>query len=268
MARKRTTAEPSGYTILVVDDQEEILISSCLLLEREGHQVLTAASGEEALTLFRDHQVHLVVLDYFMPGMSGEEVVQAIRKVDTDVQILLQTGYSGEKPPWDMLRVLHIQGYHDKSEGPERLLLWVNIALKASRHIRQVREMEQDMAKSHAQLHWLSSRLSHLQEGEHQQVSRELHDDLGQLLATIGMDVEWVWNHCAEEASLVRERLQKAVQLVQEALSLVGMQEPGQLRVGKQEVRPTAGALRTAVGRELTTVARAPRYDGGESVLL
>src|SRR5207247_803236 len=143
MARKRTAGDPSGYTILVVDDQEEALISAKLLLEREGHRVLTAASGEEALSLFRHHRVHLIIVDYFMPRMNGEELIQAIRQMDEDVQILLQTGYSGEKPPLEMLRMLDIQGYHDKSEGPDHLLLWVDVALKAAAQLKQVRETEQ-----------------------------------------------------------------------------------------------------------------------------
>lgn len=121
MARKHTTAQPSGHTILVIDDQEEILTSVRLLLEREGHQVLTALNGEEGLGLFRQHKVHLVIVDYFMPQMNGEDVVRAIRPLDSDVQILLQTGYSGEKPPLATLRELDIQGYHSKTDGPEHL---------------------------------------------------------------------------------------------------------------------------------------------------
>jgi signal transduction histidine kinase len=143
MARKHAAAPPSGYTILVVDDQEEILISNRLLLEKEGHTVLTAASGEEALTMFRPGAVHLLIVDYFMPGMSGAEVVQEIRKRNEEVQILLQTGYSGEKPPREMLRSLAIQGYHDKSEGPDRLLLWVEVALRAHAQLQKTREAEQ-----------------------------------------------------------------------------------------------------------------------------
>src|SRR5215510_397598 len=143
MARKRATVQPSGYTILVVDDQEETLISVRLLLEREGHHVLPAASGEEALALFRSEEVHLVVVDYFMPRMSGEALIQEIRKLDEEVQILLQTGYAGEKPPREMLHALAIQGYHDKAEGPERLLLWVDVGLKAAAQLKKVRDLEQ-----------------------------------------------------------------------------------------------------------------------------
>lgn len=142
MARKRTT-QASGSTILVIDDQEEILISVQMLLEREGHTVLTAQSGQEGLALFRQHLAQLVIVDFFMPEMTGEEVVREIRKLDTDVQILLQTGYSGEKPPREMLQALDIQGYHDKTDGPERLLFWVEVALKAAAQVQRVRETEQ-----------------------------------------------------------------------------------------------------------------------------
>jgi signal transduction histidine kinase len=142
VARKRTATSSSGYTILVVDDQEEALHSTKLLLEWEGHRVVTALSGEEALACFRRHKVHLVIVDYFMPRMSGEAVIQEIRKLDEDVQILLQTGYAGEKPPREMLRALAIQGYHDKTEGPEKLLLWVDVALKVTAQLNKVREME------------------------------------------------------------------------------------------------------------------------------
>lgn len=142
MARKRTTTGPSGYSILVVDDQEEALISTKLLLEREGHQVFTAISGEGALALLRPGQFELIIIDYFMPSMSGEELVQQIRMIDEDVQVLLQTGYSGEKPPREVLHLLDIQGYHDKSEGPDHLLLWVDVALKASTQLKRIRALE------------------------------------------------------------------------------------------------------------------------------
>lgn len=68
LARKRTVSGYSGYTILVVDDQEETLISTQLLLQKEGHQVLTSASGEEAMTLFCPGKVALILVDYFRPG--------------------------------------------------------------------------------------------------------------------------------------------------------------------------------------------------------
>jgi two-component system, cell cycle response regulator len=133
MARKYQNAAPSGHTILVIDDSPDIVQSSRFLLEAEGHRVLTANDGPSGIALAEQEHPHLILVDYFMPGMTGEEVVRQVRERDRLVQIILQTGYSGEKPARVMLRELDIQGYHDKGAGAEQLLLWVDSALKAYR---------------------------------------------------------------------------------------------------------------------------------------
>jgi diguanylate cyclase (GGDEF)-like protein len=132
MARKYKTEKSSGRVILLVDDSQEYLEATRLVLEHEGHKVLPANCGKEALKILSNTTVDLVLLDYYMPGMTGEEVVAEIRKVDPTIQIILQTGYASEYPPRDLLRKLNIQGYYDKSEGTEKLLLWVDVGLKAA----------------------------------------------------------------------------------------------------------------------------------------
>ncbi len=141
MARRRERTA-SDHTILVVDDQDEILQSVRTLLEREGHSVLTASSAADALEVFRRHEIHVLLVDYFMPRMNGDDLIREIRRFDAFVQIILQTGYAGEKPARQMMDELAIQGYHDKSEGPEKLLLWVDVALKAHNLVRQLRDGE------------------------------------------------------------------------------------------------------------------------------
>jgi two-component system, cell cycle response regulator len=133
MARLRTTAPKSGKRILLVDDQQDYLTSTATLIAREGHDVLTATSGSQALDLLRAEHVDLVLLDYYMPGgMTGEDVVRELRTFNTFVQVILQTGYAGEYPAREMLQRLDIQGYHDKSDGPDRLILWVDAGLKVA----------------------------------------------------------------------------------------------------------------------------------------
>ena len=139
MARLRSSAEKSGHTILVVDDDATLLGTLEQLLLQDGHTVLTALSGAQAVQVCRDHEVHLMLLDYFMPEMTGEDVVREVRAFNDSTQIVLQTGYASERPARVMLRVLEIQGYHDKSEGPDKLLIWVDSALKAYRRARALR---------------------------------------------------------------------------------------------------------------------------------
>jgi diguanylate cyclase (GGDEF)-like protein len=78
------------------------------------------------------------LLDYFMPVMTGEQVVGELRKFDPMVQVILHTGYASERPPRELLQRLNIQGYYDKTEGPEQLLLWTTVGLKAAQTIGQL----------------------------------------------------------------------------------------------------------------------------------
>src|SRR5260370_36850851 len=118
MTRRAKALQPSGYTVLLVDDNPDYLQATPLSLEREGHDVLTATNGPEALAVLPRQRVDLLLLDYFMPGVTGEEALAQVRKIDPFVQVILQTGYASEQPPRDLLHRLDIQGYYAKTEGP------------------------------------------------------------------------------------------------------------------------------------------------------
>ena len=143
--RKAKTEKVSGYTILLVDDNPEYLEATRILLEREGHEVVCAANGQTALEHLRGKRVDLALLDYYMPGITGEEVVSRLREFDPFVQVILQTGYASERPPRELLHRLDIQGYHDKNEGPEKLLMWTDAGLKAASTIRMLDRSRQGL---------------------------------------------------------------------------------------------------------------------------
>ena len=65
-----------------------------------------------------------------MPGLTGEDVVKKIREFNNKIIIILQTGFSGQQPPEDTLMRLDIQNYHDKANGPDKLLLQVLSAVR------------------------------------------------------------------------------------------------------------------------------------------
>ena len=138
MARRYRGPVPSGCTILLVDDDEAYRQATSRLLESEGHEVVLAESGPEALEVLRKRNIDLLLLDFNMPGMTGEEVVAELRCFDPLVQVILQTGYVNEQPPREMLKRLDIQGYYDKGEGPDRLLLWTDAGLKAAHAVQRL----------------------------------------------------------------------------------------------------------------------------------
>ena len=200
-------AKSSGRTILVVDDQIDTLASVRMLLEREGHCVLTADSGAAALELLAGgERVQLMLVDYFMPVMDGEELIRRVRERDTVVQIVLQTGYAGEKPPRDMLALLSIQGYHDKSDGPERLLLWVDVALKAYDQLAQLHIAERLKTELLAN------------------VSHEFRTPLNVIVGYIDLLRDGTFGSCSSEAMPVFDKLTSnatyLLELVEEFLDL------------------------------------------------
>jgi CheY-like chemotaxis protein len=68
--------------VLIVDDEEHICRLIKALLEPEGFAVLLASGGKEALRILRKAEVDLVIVDFFMPRMSGRQLVEAIREDD------------------------------------------------------------------------------------------------------------------------------------------------------------------------------------------
>ncbi len=66
-------------TVLVADDDEDILQLVSFRLERAGYTVVTAADGQQALAAAREHRPDLAVLDVMMPGLNGYEVTRELR---------------------------------------------------------------------------------------------------------------------------------------------------------------------------------------------
>ena len=83
--------------VLVVEDHEPLRRLLLRVLEREGHTVLEAGNGEEALEVLADNEVDVVVTDIRMPRMDGMELLREIRRRDQTTQVILITAY-GEIP--------------------------------------------------------------------------------------------------------------------------------------------------------------------------
>lgn len=79
--------------ILCIDDHWNGLIGRKMLLEKNGYEVLEATGGDEGLKLFRSNSVDAVVLDYQMPGMSGDVVAAKMKRIKSNVPIMLLSAY-------------------------------------------------------------------------------------------------------------------------------------------------------------------------------
>jgi signal transduction histidine kinase len=82
-------------TVLLVDDDPLVLASTAAMLEDLGHTVLEAASGPAAIEMLRaGSQPDLVITDFAMPGMTGLQLAEAVRRLRPGLPVLLATGYA------------------------------------------------------------------------------------------------------------------------------------------------------------------------------
>ncbi|MFP4038024.1 MAG: ATP-binding protein, partial [Desulfobacteraceae bacterium] len=83
-------------TILVVEDEDQVLDLSRKILERYDYTVLTASRPDEALELVRNHPdpIHLLLTDVIMPVMSGKELKEKIQEIIPDIRVLYMSGYT------------------------------------------------------------------------------------------------------------------------------------------------------------------------------
>ena len=93
---ERVESDQGGrpLTILAVDDDSLVLMNTLAMLEDLGHRVLAASSGPEALAIAEREQLDLVITDYAMPAMNGVQLLEALRKRNSDLPALLATGYA------------------------------------------------------------------------------------------------------------------------------------------------------------------------------
>jgi len=94
MTDGRTEGEPRSHAICVVDDDPWVLDSLSVLLKTLGFDVLTFNSGAELMADQRRRSVSCVIVDHHMPGLSGLDVIEALRREGNSVPTILITGRS------------------------------------------------------------------------------------------------------------------------------------------------------------------------------
>jgi DNA-binding response OmpR family regulator len=104
--------------ILIIEDEINTATPVKLALEIEGIDADIAKDGSEGLTLFGQNEYDLVLLDLKMPGMSGEEVLSEIRKVDPFMDVIIYTNYS-DFSEIKKLTNIGIEGYINKGPNAE-----------------------------------------------------------------------------------------------------------------------------------------------------
>lgn len=84
---------PTRRTVLCVDDEDSQLMLRKMVLEDAGFEFLGVRSGAEALELFRNREIAVVVLDYWMSGMKGTEIAEKMRRLRPTIPLIIVSGF-------------------------------------------------------------------------------------------------------------------------------------------------------------------------------
>lgn len=131
----------SEGTILIVDDEQMIRDLLVDILSAAGnYRLLTAANGEEALTVFTNQEVDLVLTDLRMPGVGGLELLAELRRIKDDVPVVILTGYGKSEDVIEALRL----GASNFLMKPQEIKLVHSVASKVLR-VRLKERLEQQI---------------------------------------------------------------------------------------------------------------------------
>lgn len=128
--------------IIIIDDDVQVLESVKDALEVRDMQIRTFSNPIEGLEYIKNNNVDVLILDYYMPEMNGSEVVEKLREYNNNTIVILQTGFADQIPPLEMIDKINIQGYVDKEEGIEKLILTIKSAIKTSELLKEIKEKE------------------------------------------------------------------------------------------------------------------------------
>lgn len=132
--------------LLVVDDEHLIRWSLEQNLKKQGYDVVTAASGEDALRLVREEQPDLVLLDIQLPGITGIDVLEKIKEIDEELIVIMVTANSGLENAVTAMR-LGAYDYISKPFNLDELSIIVKKALDASELKQEVVRLRTETKK-------------------------------------------------------------------------------------------------------------------------
>ena len=160
MRQHRQTPKESAFSILTLDDDPIMTATIQAYFQRAGYRVEMENDPHQAIERIRNEHFDILLLDYLMTPICGDQVVEQIRQFNQELFIILLTGHKSLVPPIKTIRALDIQGYYEKSDRFDQLELLVESCAKAIRQMRTVRNYKDGLSSimnSLPQIHQLGS---------------------------------------------------------------------------------------------------------------
>ncbi|MGD9209653.1 MAG: response regulator [Desulfobacteraceae bacterium] len=152
----------SNHIVLCVDDEKNILSAMKRLLRKETFRLLTCSSGEEALSLMAENDVHVVISDQRMPKMNGTEFLRLVKDKYPDVIRIILTGYTDVDSITESINEGHIYKFFLKPWNDQNLKLEIRQALEQFDLIKANRQLHEKILKQNEELRAMNENLEEL----------------------------------------------------------------------------------------------------------
>ena len=216
--------------ILIVDDDPHSLFALQELLQSFAQRVVAANSGEDALRCVLKQDFAVILLDARMPGIDGFETARLIRerKRSRHTPIIFLTGAYEDVHSVFRGYEAGAVDYIVKPPAPQilqsKLSVFVELYNKNAALLREVGERkraEDHLRKSEKNLRALAAHLQSVREEEWTRIAREIHDELGQALTSLKMDLTWIANRLTEDQPLLARRAKSMLGLIDDTVHSV-----------------------------------------------
>ena len=146
------SSDSKKYKIIAVDDEEGIIDSLSVLLMKSGYNLVGVTNPVEAIERVKNEHFDLMLLDFIMTPFHGDQVVEEIRKFNKELYILLLTGHKDLAPPLETIKRLEIQGYCEKSDKFDQLLLLIESAIKSIDQMHEIKRINSELSETNQKL--------------------------------------------------------------------------------------------------------------------
>ncbi len=190
--------------VLLEDSEPDVeLVQEALLESGLNISMVSVDTREDFEAELRRHPPNIILSDYWLGNFDGAAALEIAKQVAPGVPFIFVTGGLGEEVVIEMLK----QGATDYvlKTRLARLAPAVRRALRETDQRRESQDAEEKFRRSHAQLRALTGHLQYVREEERTRIAREVHDELGQSLTGLKLDLAWLAGKLAGNRVLQRK---------------------------------------------------------------
>lgn len=134
--------------ILVIDDDVNMMDILSVILAKYGHTVSTYTEPVAAIEELKRTKYDILIVNYLMPPVNGDRIVELVREFDKDIYIILMSMHKDLAPSIETMQSLDIQAYFEKSTQFDQLIMFIQTGIKYLNQLNKIKNMSMQMEQN------------------------------------------------------------------------------------------------------------------------